>query len=331
MPELPEVEGFRRRLAPLIAGRPIARLDVLDAKLWRPAAGLDAGAVAGRAVQALERHAKLLLFRLDGGLTLVLHLKIAGQLVFAAPAGPRLVGGHPYPLPDADLPAAATRFVLSFGAPGTLFVNDQRRFAWLRLLPDAAAAAFVAEQRYGPDPLDPEFTAGVLADRLAARARRPLKAALLDQTCIAGLGNIYADESLHAARLHPMLRTGDATPAEIARLHRAIRDVLEVAVPVGGALVKVGRAIDEPDSERNFLRAHGRAGEPCPDCLRAGRTGPDGEPPLIVRQFLAARGTYFCPVCQPAPPGFAAAAARAAPPDTARSEDDSAPGEDADG
>jgi len=331
MPELPEVEGFRRRLAPLIAGRPIARLEVLDAKLWRPAEGLDAAAVAGRTVQALDRRAKLLLFRLDGDLTLVLHLKIAGQLVFAAPAAPRLVGGHPYPLPDASLPATATRFVLHFGAPGTLYVNDQRRFAWLRLLPDADAAAFVAAQRYGPDPLAPGFTADVLAARLAARARRPLKGALLDQTCLAGLGNIYADESLHAARLHPLVRAGDLTPEEIARLHRAIVDVLDLAVPVGGALVKVGKAIDEPGSARNFLRAHGRAGEPCPDCLQAGRRGPDGEPPVIVRQFLAARGTYFCPVCQPAPPGFAAAAARAAPPDTARSEDDSAPGEDADG
>src|SRR4051794_24504954 len=107
MPELPEVEGFRRRLAPLITGRPIARLEVLDAKLWRPAEGLAAGAAAGRSVRALDRRAKLLLFRLDGGLTLVLHLKIAGQLVFAVPDAPRLVGGHPYPLPDADLPAAA--------------------------------------------------------------------------------------------------------------------------------------------------------------------------------------------------------------------------------
>src|SRR5262245_9869351 len=101
MPELPEVEGIRRRLAPLIAGRPLVGLEVLDAKLGHPAEGLDAGAAAGRTVSGLDRRAKLLLFRLDGGLTLVLHLKIAGQLVYAAPDAPRLVGGHPYPLPDA--------------------------------------------------------------------------------------------------------------------------------------------------------------------------------------------------------------------------------------
>jgi formamidopyrimidine-DNA glycosylase len=301
MPELPEVEGFRRRLAPLISGQPVARLEVLDAKPWLPAAGLDAAAVAGRTVGALDRRAKLLLFRLDGGLTLVLHLKIAGQLVFAAPGAPRLVGGHPYPLPDVTLPDAATRFVLHCATAGTLYINDQRRFAWLRLLPDGEAEAFVAAQRYGPDPLAPGFSPDVLAARLAARARRPLKAALLDQTCLAGLGNIYADESLHAAGLHPMVRAGDLTPQEIARLHRAILDVLELAVPVGGALVKVGKAVDAPGSERDFLRAHGRAGQVCPDCQAAGRSGPDGAPPLIVRRFLAARGTYLCPVCQPAP------------------------------
>ena len=322
MPELPEVEGFRRRLAPLICGRPVERLAVLDAKLWRPAEGLAAGAVDGRTVQALDRRAKLLLFRLDGDLTLVLHLKIAGQLVFAPPNAPRLVGGHPYPLPDATLPGTATRFVLRFGPAGTLYVNDQRRFAWLRLLPDGAADAFVAEQRYGPDPLAPGFTPAVLATRLAARGRRPLKAALLDQTCIAGLGNIYADEALHAANLHPMVRTADLTPEEIGRLYGAIRAVLEIAVPVGGALVKVGRAIDEPGSARNFLRAHGRAGELCPDCRAAGRGGTDGEPPRIVRRFLAARGTYFCPVCQPAPPGFPDGAGDpAVPPGAARGDD----------
>jgi formamidopyrimidine-DNA glycosylase len=342
MPELPEVEGFRLRLAPLISGRRLARLDVLDEKLWRPAAGLDPRAVGGSSVLSLERRAKLLLFHLDGvrlggalhglppggappgpggGLVLALHLKIAGQLVFATPDGRRAVGGHPYPLPDVALPAPSTRFVLDFGPRGTLYVNDQRRFAWLRLMPLADLPGFLDAQRYGPDPLDPGFTAEVFAARLQARRGRPIKAALLDQTCVAGLGNIYADESLHGAGLHPMRRTGSLTDTEAARLHSAIRSVLARAVPVGGAVVRPvvrrprgvaeGRTAPSAETsseataagvgERDFLRAHGRAGSPCPDCAAAGRVTAAGEPPTIVRQLLAGRGTYFCPTCQRAP------------------------------
>ncbi len=339
MPELPEVEGFRRRLAPLIVGRRLTRLEVRDPKLWHPATGLSEADVAGRGLQDLQRRAKLLIFSLEGELALVAHLKIAGQLVYAWPDGRRLVGGHPYPLPDAELPQAATRFVLAFqeggggateryapgAGSGTLFINDQRRFAWLRLLPAPALAAFVAAQRYGPDPLDPSFTPEVLGARLQARRGRPVKAALLDQTCVAGLGNIYADEALHGARLHPMLRARDLSPEEVVRLYHSIRRVLEVAVPVGGALVKVGRAVagegHGPSAEgRDFLRAHGRAGQLCPTCavgnspiqvagqvaVGEGRApAAPGGAPRIVRLFLAGRGTYFCPVCQPAPPGFA--------------------------
>jgi formamidopyrimidine-DNA glycosylase len=310
MPELPEVEGFRRRLVPLIAGRPIERLRVLDEKLWRPAPGLAAGAVEGRRVRELDRRAKLILFRLEGDLSLVLHLKIAGQLVFVSPDGRRATGGHPYPLPGVALPEASTRFVLDFGPHGTLYVNDQRRFAWLRLLPAAEEGAFVAEQRYGPDPLDPEFTPEVLGARLWARRGRPVKAALLDQTCVAGLGNIYSDEVLHAARIHPVVPAGDLTPGEVARLHGAIRRVLEVAVPVGGAVVKGQSAVEDEATGalqggaphgRDFLTAHGRAGEACPTCLDGERVGADALPPRIVRQLLDGRGTYFCPVCQPAP------------------------------
>jgi formamidopyrimidine-DNA glycosylase len=348
MPELPEVEGFRLRLAPLISGRRLARLDVLDEKLWRPAVGLDPRAVGGSSVLSLERRAKLLLFHLEGAphgsrlgggprdvpsgdappgpggeLVLALHLKIAGQLVFATPDGHRAVGGHPYPLPDVALPAPSTRFVLDFGPRGTLYVNDQRRFAWLRLMPLADLPGFLDEQRYGPDPLDPGFTAEVFAARLQARRGRPIKAALLDQTCVAGLGNIYSDESLHGAGLHPMRRTGSLTGADTARLHGAIRSVLARAVPVGGAVVRRPRGVAEGRSapsaetfpeataagagERDFLRAHGRAGSACPDCAAAGRVTTAGEPPTIVRQLLAGRGTYFCPTCQPAPQTYTSA------------------------
>lgn len=320
MPELPEVESLRQRLAPHVVSRTITELTVRDAKHWYVAEGLDADSVSGLAIQDLERRAKLLLWRLSGGLSLICHLKLAGQVVYAAPGGERLLGGHPYPLPDAQLPNTSTRFTVALDDGAMVYFNDQRRFAWMRLLPNEAADTFEAKQAYGPDPLASDFTIAVLAARLAARKGRPIKAALLDQTCIAGLGNIYADESLHLAGLHPMRRAGDLSPEEVARLHAAIVAVLALAVPVGGAIVAGGKAVNDADSGRDFLRAHGRAGLICPTCLeRLSRRvasepavpAPNGAasmeslassaPAQIVRAVLVGRGTYFCPVCQPAP------------------------------
>jgi formamidopyrimidine-DNA glycosylase len=297
MPELPEVEGARRRLEPLVVGRKIERLDVRDPKLWHAAEGLEAEAVAGLRTQAVTRRAKILRFELERGLALLLHLKIAGQIAYRFATGGGFIGGHPYPLPQAELPDSSTRFTLHLEGGDTLFLNDQRRFAWLRLLSSEAADEFIAGHKFGPDPLDPTFTPEVLLARLQARKGRPLKAALLDQTCITGLGNIYADESLHGSNLHPMMRAGDVTPNQAKALHTAIRTVLDIAVPVGGAYVVNGRAATPPEQmERDFLRAHGRAGLPCPDC------GPPES--LIRRDFLAGRGTYWCVNCQPVPAGF---------------------------
>jgi formamidopyrimidine-DNA glycosylase len=179
-----------------------------------------------------------------------------------------------------------------------LYVNDQRRFAWLRLLPASQADQFVAEQRYGPDPLAASFDVDQLAERLRARNGRAIKASLLDQTCIAGIGNIYADEALHRAGIHPARRTGDLSRHAVERLHAAIAAVLARAVPVGGAIVKGSRAVDDPMTGRDFLRVHGRAGDACPACEERGLDGP---PATIVRGVVAGRGTYFCPNCQPPP------------------------------
>lgn len=299
MPELPEVEGIRRQLLPRVTDRTLAELAVCDTTRWHPAEGLDASAATNRRFRDITRHAKLLRVALDGDLTVLIHLKLAGQVVYQASDGARIIGGHPYPLPGASLPDTSTRFVLSLDDGATIFLNDQRRFCWLRLLPDAEAQKFIAKQQYGPDPLAPGFTVELLASRLAARRGRPIKVALLDQTCIVGLGNIYVDESLHLSHLHPMTKAGDVTPAQVAALHEAILGILKIAVPVGGAIVKNGKAVDDPGSGRDFLHAHGRAGLPCPDC-----DPQHGPPETITRAFLAGRGTYFCLRCQPAPPGF---------------------------
>ena len=269
---------------------------------------------------ALDRRAKLLLFRLDGGPhASCLHLKIAGQLVFATPDGRRAwSAATPTPCRTSTCRRRPPASCSTSGPPGTLYVNDQRRFAWLRLLPWTRTwRRFLAEQRYGPDPLDPAFTPEVLAARLAARRGRPLKAALLDQTCIAGLGNIYADESLHGAGLHPMRRAGDLDPAEVRSACTAPSGASwKSPSPSAGALVD--------GSGRRPMRRAGTPGatscaptagpgELCPDCAGGrARWRRTARRRAIVRQFLAGRGTYFCPVCQPARPASTPPSARGA-------------------
>ena len=303
MPELPEVEGFRRRVEPFLVGATILRLHVLDEKRWHPAAGLDDASVRGATITAIRRVGKMLLVSLDRPATLALHLKIAGQLVHIRNDGSRILGGHPYPLAGAVLPDTATRVWISFTNGDMLFINDQRRFCWVRLMHGADVDGFIGGHGYGPDPIDPAFSAQVLGTRLALRRGRPIKVALLDQTCVAGIGNIYADESLYRARIHPRRLAGSLDLHETERLHEAIVGILAIAVPVGGALMMGNRrsaVVDPVDAGRDFLQAHGCPGEPCVQCMAVG-TASNGAVPLIIRDVVGGRGTYFCPECQQLP------------------------------
>jgi formamidopyrimidine-DNA glycosylase len=315
VPELPEIESLRRRLTDHLAGRQLQGLEVLDAKEWRPRDGLSVGDGVGRTVQRSERRAKLLLLVL-GDVTLLAHLKVSGQHVQEAADSIRLAGGYPYDLDGVALPAPVTRFVLRFAGGDTLYLNDRRRFAWLRLLGTADVPGFFAARRYGPDPLDPEFSPELLAARLAGRRGRSIKGALLEQTCLAGLGSIYADEALHRAGLHPAVRTGALTESQTAALYRGILDAVSDAIAVGGAVVIDGRALTDRPGESggvDLLRVHGRAGLPCPTCLTAGLPAPGHPPPgalepgtrfrapSIEKTMVSGRTSYFCPVCQGAP------------------------------
>ena len=303
MPELPEVEGFRRRLVPVAVGREVTGLAVFDEKRWHPASGLDAGSVRGATIDAIDRAGKMLVYRLSGGLALAMHLKIAGQLVLERPDGPRLVGGHPYPRSGIELPDTSTRFLIELSGDVRLWFNDQRRFGWLRLMPLTEVDLFVASHDYGPDPIAPGFSDAVLGSRLSMRAGRPVKVALLDQSCIAGVGNIYADEALYRARIHPRRLAGSLDARDIARLTVELVGILNIAVPVGGALMRGNRKVDvdsEVDSGRDFLEAHGCAGAACPRCIARGEAGLD-DAPRIVRTVVGGRGTYLCPICQTEP------------------------------
>ncbi len=273
MPELPEVETLVRALRPGLVGRRVVAVDVRWPRQAAPSrAALEAG-LAGRTVQALGRRGKWLVATLDDGTQLLVHLRMSGRLQWAEPGG-----GEP--------PHVRARFTFD-GGPALLFV-DARKFG--RLWHAASLAAATAD--FGPEPLDPGFSAGDLAARLAGR-RRALKPLLLDQTVIAGLGNIYADESLFRAGLHPLRLAGDLSAGEVARLHRAIRAVLREAIEQQGTSldwVWPGGHMQER------LRVYGQRGRPCPRCAT----------PIAYARVMQ-RGTHFCPRCQPLPAGSHAA------------------------
>lgn len=271
MPELPEVETVVRDLRPLVTGRRVVRVEAGGRKLrtpWDPAWG---PALIGRQITAVRRRGKWILLDLDSGAVLIVHLGMTGR----------------FTVEPADLPPAAhTHLVFALnGTGGHLRFRDVRRFGSARLAADAAAAEALFAEKLGPEPweLDPK------AWRTALRGTdRPLKAVLLDQRVVAGVGNIYADESLHVARLHPAQLGRHTTPAQAERLRHAMIEVLERAVKFRGSTIRdyVGGSGQRGGYQAEF-RVYGRTGRPCPRC---------GTPVECVR--LAGRSTHYCPKCQ---------------------------------
>ena len=274
MPELPEVETVRRSLAPVLEGATIERAEIVDPRLTRPIEPrLVADALVGERIAVLDRRGKYLLWRLDSGRILVVHLRMTGSLRHA-PAGSR---------PDSD---AYRRAVLELDTGIDVAYRDVRRFGTWELLEPAHLAPYFSA-RLGPEPLAPSFTARRLA-RLAGGRRSPVKAFLLDQRRIAGIGNIYADEALWRACIHPRRPAGELGEDELARLHRGIRAALRRGVALRGSTL---RDYVTPDGERGRMQhefhVYGRLGEPCDRC---------GAP--IERIVVGGRGTWFCPRCQ---------------------------------
>ncbi len=265
MPELPEVETERRRLAEAIAGRKIVSARVDDARLTRPDdPAAVAAMLAGDRVDAVERRGKYIVVRLQSGNTLLVHL--------------RMTGGFRYE------PATHERAVLELSGGVRVAYRDTRRFGtWL--LVESEEASRILAVKNGPEPLERGFTTAFLAGRLARRTA-PLKAAILDQRTVTGLGNIYADEALWHSRLHPQRPAGELTIDEVASLRDAIRKALKLGIKRGGATL-YDQAYAGGAMQHEF-RVYGRAGEPCERC---------GAP--IAKTVVGGRGTSFCPDCQP--------------------------------
>jgi formamidopyrimidine-DNA glycosylase len=242
--------------------------------------------LVGRTVRGARRRAKILTIDFSGDLSLLIHFKLAGQLAVHRPDGRRQTAGHPVPDPAGSYPHRTTHVEFAFRDDTILYLSDVRQFGWLRLVPTTDVEAVWESFAFGPEAVGPEsITAAELAARLSRRTI-PIKLALLDQSVLAGLGNIYVDEALHRAKIHPATAARTIQGETVARLHEAIGWSLERGIEQGGAKIVHNKAypID------GFPEVHARAGEPCPVC---GAT--------IVKTRIGARGTYFCPVCQPEP------------------------------
>lgn len=276
MPELPEVETVRRQLAPFVEGRTLVIYLVRDDRWTAPVSPSETlGPLVGRRVEALRRRGKYLIWAFEEELFLLMHLRMTGNLLY-----------------DAEPSAPYTRAILGFDDEHTVSFVDPRRFGTACLITGQPALEEYLDARLGVEPFAEQFTAEHLRT-LARGSRAPIKAFLLDQRRIAGVGNIYADEALFRAGIHPLREAGRVTRAQWVALRDAIREALTEGIDAGGASIDDFRHLDGArGSFQDRFLVHRRAGQPCPRC---GTT---------VRKLLAAgRGTYVCERCQPRPRG----------------------------
>jgi formamidopyrimidine-DNA glycosylase len=275
VPELPEVETIRARLEPKLVGRRFQHVEIFDPRLTRPfdPAGVAAELERERVV-AVDRRGKYLVVRFESGRVLLIHLRMTGNL---------LHGNGDSSTIDHD---PHRRAVVRLDDESDVVYRDMRRFGTWLLVERDELEPYLGD-RVGREPLARSFTANRLAEVLAGR-RTALKAALLDQRRLAGVGNIYADEALWRARLHPLRPAGELDDAELRALHRAIRAALQAGIARQGASVRNYRTPDGSSGRmQDEFRVYGREGEPCERC---------GAPIEKIR--AAGRGTYYCPSCQ---------------------------------
>ena len=272
MPELPEVETVVRDLKRSIVGRVVADVVFLHAGLLKNGSIKDFdNKIVGKSVAGIRRRGKLIIVEFGSDLFLLIHLKMTGQLVL-----------------NQETALSSTRAIITFKKGDKLYYNDFRKFGFWEIV-DAGGLRVMLEERFrfGPEPLSKDFSTTYFISRLA-KTRRVIKQVLLDQTVVAGIGNIYADESLFRARVNPGKIASSVTPAEAKRLHEAIGEVLREAIKRKGSSSRnYVRVAGTEGSFQKFHRVYRKTGQPCPVCKTP-----------IERIVLGGRGTHFCPRCQ---------------------------------
>ncbi len=288
MPELPEVETVRLGLQEFLPGQAILSINTDWANSLPIADELIENYLLNAKVESVKRRGKLIIMPLTSKYSLLIHLKMTGQLVYRPNSGKGFGGGHPSDSLIDKLPNKSTRVTIKL-SDGILFFNDQRKFGWVKLEKSQGLYrnnAFLS--KLGPEPLEDSYTFELFNSAIQRHPNTSIKAAILDQTVLAGVGNIYADESLFAARIHPLTKAGLVSTIKLKRLYKSIREVMSLSISLGGS------------SDRNYVDAKGnkgsylkfakvfrKEGSPCPECGG-----------VIKKIRAAGRGTHICPRCQ---------------------------------
>jgi formamidopyrimidine-DNA glycosylase len=309
MPELPEVETIRNGLVELLPGLKIKSVSS-DWQKSFPGAKSDTDKfLIGAEIKGIRRRAKVLIIDLSTGYSLIIHLKMTGQLVFIQneksqktklkkQINPkfqitekeltRFGAGHPTDSLIGKLPDKSTRVIFDLGK-AKLYFNDQRKFGWVKLVPTIEIDSIDFFRKLGPEPLSADFSAKDFRERIRKRSNSPIKPVLIDQAVVAGVGNIYADESLWGAKIHPETRVKDISENKLNKLFSELKYVLELSIEKGGSTDKnYVNAEGKKGSYLQFAQVFRRQDQPCPRC------GTD-----IIKIRVGGRGTHLCPHCQP--------------------------------
>lgn len=288
MPELPEVETLRRQLQQVVVGKKIAKVEVLRSKSFQG----KVESLIGQKIAAVERQAKILLLRFNQGFPVgLIHLKMTGQLIYQPLSinhqSSRIVGGHPTLDWVSQLPSKHTRVIIEFSDGSKLFFNDLRVFGWLRVVEKEADLERELSSFRGIEPLTADFTVDNLMS-LFKRTARPIKLVLMDQSSVAGVGNIYANDALWDAKIYPRRSAKTLSRAEVERLKESVEKVLRFGIKYGGASENTYRQLSGIGGkyQEHFL-VYGKERQPC------GRCGTQ-----IQKLGMGGRGTFFCPRCQ---------------------------------
>jgi formamidopyrimidine-DNA glycosylase len=291
MPELPEVETIRLGLQQYLPEQTITSASFDWPKGFPNSPELVQTKLIGAKIESVDRRGKAIIMPLSSGYSLLIHLKMTGQLVYRPNTGKGFGGGHPTNSLIGSLPDKSTRVELTL-SKGTLFFNDQRKFGWVKLEEtDGLYERNAFLSKLGPEPLDDSYTFDIFKSAVQRRKNTSIKAAILDQSVLAGVGNIYADEGLFAARIHPATKVANVSTIKLHKLFDALRAVMRLSISHGGS------------SDRNYVNAEGkkgsyltfakvfrREGQTCPECGG-----------VVEKIRVAGRGTHFCPRCQKLP------------------------------